>query len=558
MTTMDLHISNPDEAVKRWIKDTDHVHLAATISRPNAMTCALARQFAGKRGLTVSTTAFHSTAHALTISGAVKKVITGFLGDTFPSPRPNLLYQEVANDIPFEVEAWSLLTYTQRLMAAALNQPFATTSSNILGSDLSASKTSNIFPVELPDGSTIALMKPLRPDWALYHGVVADRSGNVVIGTPGGESLWAAFAAKKGVIASVEKVVDSIENISGYEVIPQNLIKEICIAERGAHPQSLRSNGVADVCGYDDDYGFLNQIVEACQTPQGAEAWYEQWVGGIKSHQEYLARLDADNHNADGCIVHLQMQKGLAPSKPSKIEQLIILAARTIVNRIETGNYDTILAGVGISHMAAWLAATRLKKNGIYVQIVSELGFIGVEPSVGDTYLFSQKHRVTAYSTAGIAEVLGGLVAANPRCLGVLSAAEISPTGVINTSLSASGKWITGSGGANDIASTSDCVVVAPASTRRYVKEVAHRTSPGDHVTDVVSQFGRFTKDKESGTFHLASWIQPPDCLPMTPELAIQTLTQWESLWEESIDETPILEEELSTIRELDPEGYYR
>lgn len=43
MTTMDLHISNPDEAVKRWIKDTDHVHLAATISRPNAMTCALAR-----------------------------------------------------------------------------------------------------------------------------------------------------------------------------------------------------------------------------------------------------------------------------------------------------------------------------------------------------------------------------------------------------------------------------------------------------------------------------------------------------------------------------------
>ncbi len=80
--------AGPDELVRRFVREGDHVHAAATMSRPNALLNAVCRAFAGSRSLTVSTTAVHSSAHALALSGAVRKVITGFVGDTFPRRAP--------------------------------------------------------------------------------------------------------------------------------------------------------------------------------------------------------------------------------------------------------------------------------------------------------------------------------------------------------------------------------------------------------------------------------------------------------------------------------------
>ncbi|MFW3463519.1 CoA-transferase [Streptomyces microflavus] len=287
--------SGPDDLVRRFVREGDHVHAAATMSRPNALLNAVCRAFAGSHSLTVSTTAVHSSAHALALSGAVRKVITGFVGDTFPSPRPNRLYRELAEGRPFEIEMWSLLSYTQRLMAAALGQPFATTGSMLAETDLRHGKEGSLHLVPHPEDPerSVTLLTPLRPRIALFHGVVADRRGNVVAVPPLGEGAWAAYAATDGVLASVEAIVDDevIAAMPDRVVIPAARVLGLCEAPLGAHPQSLRTGGLAGVEGYLDDYAFLTDIVTACKDPETAAAWYEEWVGGVESHADYLERL---------------------------------------------------------------------------------------------------------------------------------------------------------------------------------------------------------------------------------------------------------------------------
>lgn len=554
--------TGPDDLVGRFVGADDHVHLAATISRPNALTGALARRFAGRRSLTVSTTAVHSSAHALAVAGAARKVITGFLGDTYPTPRPNGLYRELGRGVPFEVELWSLLTYTQRLVAGALGQPFATTGSRLVGSDLSAAASEEVQTVTTADGQEVTLLTPLRPDWTLLHGVVADRAGNVVLTAPVGEGTWAAYAARRGVLASVERVVDDLgdlDDLTEAVIVPSAVVRGICVAEYGAHPLSLRGNGIAGVEGYLDDYEHLALIAEACRTAEGAQAWYDEWVGGIRSHDEYVAKVRETAGAALSPRAPVDPIVDVAPGAPATTqEQLVVLAARAVVALVRERGYDTLLAGIGTSHVAAWLAAEQLEDDGEPVQVVAELGLVGMRPARGDVFLFSQRHADRSASRSGIAEVLGGLVAAHDRCLGVLSAAEIGADGTLNTTMLPDGRWITGSGGANDIASSADCLVVAPASTRRFVPEVAHRTSPGERVRDIVTQLGRLHRDDPDQPFALTTWLQPPGGSFAHAQEAVDALTSWQVRATSARPEPEITADELARLRRLDPAGLYR
>ncbi|MEU4027751.1 CoA-transferase [Streptomyces anulatus] len=575
--------TGPDDLIRRFVREGDHVHAAATMSRPNALLNAVCRAFAGSGSMTVSTTAVHSSAHALALSGAVRKVITGFVGDTYPSPRPNRLYRELAEGRPFEVEMWSLLSYTQRLMAGALGQPFATTGSMLAETDLRHGKEGKLHLVPHPEDPerTVTLLSPLRPRFTLFHGVAADRRGNVVACPPLGEGAWAAYAATEGVLASVEAIVDDevIAAMPDRVVIPAARVLGLCEAPLGAHPQSLRTGGLAGVDGYLDDYGFLTDIVAACKDPESAAAWYEKWVGGVGSHADYLERLGGTRRAAlgfpapPGVPVAVEQDRSPADGSaaPTEQEQLIVLGARAIVDLVRERGYDTLLAGIGTSHMSAWLAARLLGRDGVQVQVAAELGLQSMDPEPGDVFLFSQRHAERSQMLAGVAETLGGAVAANPRCLGVLSAAEIDPDANINTTLLPDGRWITGSGGANDIASSVDCVVIAVASARRYVPRLTHLTSPGLRIRDVVSQFGRFTRTGAGAAFELASWLPPvpgrgrtEKDLPDGPEAAVRDLTGWEFPEASTgvsgflTDEKAVTTEELVLLRTMDPEGFYR
>ncbi|MGW2724643.1 CoA-transferase [Streptomyces sp. NPDC001492] len=607
-----LIAADVDELVRALVRPGDHVHLAGTPSRPNALTYALCRVFGAEGRLTVSTTAVHSSAHALALSGVADKVIAGFVGDTYPSPRPNPLYADLERGEPFTFEAWSLLSYVQRLIAGAQGAPYAVTGS-LAGTDLAVGKPDVLHRVPDParPGEEITLLAPLRPDVTLVHGVAADEDGNIALVPPLGEGAWAAYAAGRGVIASVEKIVtrEELRAVNDRVVIPGQRVLGLTEARLGAHPQALRTGQLLGVDGYLDDYAFLEEIVASCHGEERGRDWYRTWVTAPGSHQEYVHRLglrrrtalripdpartddDYDAETETWAEIHRCEKEAIAKAAPTpptaprpttarpaptapaeqvpvpvapptRQERLIVLGARAVAEQVRAHGYDTLLAGIGTSHMAAWLAAELLRAGGQDVKVVAELGMYGFRPEGGDTFLFSLLHASGSEMLAGIPEILGGMVAANPRALGVLAAAEIDEHGTINTSRGADGRWLTGSGGANDIASSTDCVVIAPSSRRRYVTEVAYRTSPGHRIREVVSDFGRFTR-AEPG-FRLSTYL-PADDTPDGPrELAhqaaeaIATLTSWKSDASGVIPEKPVTPEELSLLRALDPDGRFR
>src|SRR5690606_6223199 len=116
-----------------------------------------------------------------------------------------------------------------------------------------------------------------------------------------------------------------------------------------------------------------------------------------------------------------------------------------------------------------------------------------------------------------------------------------------------------------------DCVVVAAASARRYVPRLAHLTSPGRRVRDVVSQFGRFTRTGAGDAFELTSWLAPAPGrgrtgggLPHGPRAAVRDLTGCAfpdgptGVSAFRHDEQAATTEELALLRTMDPEGCYR
>jgi acyl CoA:acetate/3-ketoacid CoA transferase alpha subunit/acyl CoA:acetate/3-ketoacid CoA transferase beta subunit len=542
-----------DALVASHIRDGMHVHCASTPSRPNALISALARGFAGSNSLTVSVAAVHSSAHALAIAGAVSRMITCFLGDVFPSPRPNPLYTWLADGKPYCVELWSLLSLQQRLRAAAHGLPFAVTTS-LIGSDLVQGKQVLEVGADQPTGGRALLIPALRPDVTLLHGACADHRGNILLHPPTGEGIAGALAARLGVVASVERIVPNLTAIPsrpGAVVVPGQRVLALCVAPFGAHPQGMPGN--SDDPGYLDDYTFIAELAGQCREPAGAQQWYDMWIGADGGHEGYLGKLGSGRLRSLRAPVTGAASAGLHDTEQRR---LVVVTARSIVAMVDRGGYDTILAGIGASHLAAWLAQALLARRGVHVRVCAETGLYGMDPCPGDVYLFSQRHADRCEALMGIDEVLGGLVAGNARrCLGVLAAAEVDGAGNINTTLLPDGRWLTGTGGANDIASHVDCVVACSARPHRYPEQVTHVTSPGGRVRAVASQFGRFERTGEGSQFRLMTWLAPPG--HDDPQAAVESLTRWKADASAPCREPGITAEETALLTSLDPAGIY-
>ena len=67
--------------------------------------------------------------------GLVRKVVTAYSGNSFPTYTPNPVFRQAYESGDVEVEHWSILTLTQRLEAAARGLPAAVTGS-LVGSSM--------------------------------------------------------------------------------------------------------------------------------------------------------------------------------------------------------------------------------------------------------------------------------------------------------------------------------------------------------------------------------------------------------------------------------------
>ena len=105
--------------------------------------------------------------------------------------------------------------------------------------------------------------------------------------------------------------------------------------------------------------------------------------------------------------------------------------------------------------------------------------------------------------------VIGQLVAGRfNRCLGVLGAGQVDRAGSLNSTLIPGARYLTGSGGANDVASAAAEVLVAAwQDRRRFVDKVAYVTAPGRAVRTVVSQLAVFEKSDAHGELEVTAYL---------------------------------------------------
>ncbi|MFZ0667839.1 MAG: CoA-transferase, partial [Acidimicrobiales bacterium] len=279
-----------EEAVARNVRPGDTICVSLGHARWTAAAREVARQFWGTDPrFTLAMLSLGSFSAAFVRGGMLKKTITAYSGDSFPTYTPNPIFQKAYRSSEVEVEHWSILTFVQRLEAAARGLPAVVTGS-LAESSMEANAAFAQVDSPFGDGS-VGLVEPLAPDVTLLHAAVADEEGNLVVPEPGLEGLWAAWAAKRGVIATVEKVVSSLEGLGHRVRVPAHRVLAFSEVPFGAHPGGLYAPDLPCLT-YGEDIPFWTEVKNA--TRGDFDAWTAKWVREVPTQDAYLALLGRD------------------------------------------------------------------------------------------------------------------------------------------------------------------------------------------------------------------------------------------------------------------------
>jgi hypothetical protein len=202
------------------------------------------------------------------------------------------------------------------------------------------------------------------------------------------------------------------------------------------------------------------------------------------------------------------LQERLGPDdRVNGAERMVVAAARLLSDKVRARGYRTYLAGVGNSNLAAWLSAYEMKAAGVDVEVMAETGMVGYLPRPAEPFVFSFRNFPSSKMLTDIFHVMGIFMGGGEnRCLGSLAAGQIDKHGNINSTMIPGKRYITGSGGANDITSSAREVVVTLAQSRsRFVDKVPYVTAPGRAVTTVVSDLGVYEKADAHGELILTA-----------------------------------------------------
>src|SRR5438552_12561429 len=152
------------EAVTQHVRAGDVIHPVVGHTRWTAATREVVRQWWGRDpGFTLAMLSLSSLGALFFRGRLVRKVVTGYSGDTFPNFTPNPWFARAYERGEVQVEHWSFLAFSQRLEAAARQLPAIVTTS-IVGSSMEANDA--YTRVETPFGE-VGLLAPLAPDIAL-------------------------------------------------------------------------------------------------------------------------------------------------------------------------------------------------------------------------------------------------------------------------------------------------------------------------------------------------------------------------------------------------------
>ncbi len=517
-------VADLSNAIQKLVRPGMTLQICTTHNRPGAIVYELVRQFEGKDpGFSLSTLGVVSTAVLLVHKGLVKKLITTFSGDSYPTPGPNPVIGKAYTEGRIKIENWSILTFPMRLLAGAMGIPYIPTHS-LIGSSM-AEENREWFEVTTDPGTgeEIGLLKAFQPDLAFVHAPYADAAGNALLTPPYGEEVYGAWAAKQGVILTVEKVVSTelIRRYSYLTKIPSCMVKAVCEVPFGAHPGGVSSEGLPEFDSYADDYEFIQDFRKACKSEADLNAWIKEWVYDCPTWEAYLEKLGQDRiwflkgkADRDSWKSELLTLSSQIPEGPeySPVEMMVVTAGRKLADRVKKCGYQTILAGVGASNLSAWLAYYQLREENIHCELMAEIGFFGYMPRPADPFIFNYRNLPTCKMLTGIPTIMGVLMAGSKsENIGSIGAAQVDKSGNVNSTKIPGKMYFVGSGGANDICSSAcEVMVTALQDKYRFVDKVAYITSPGRRVRTVVSDIGVYEKPEGSAELILTGYFAGP------------------------------------------------
>ncbi|MEK7714452.1 MAG: CoA-transferase [candidate division NC10 bacterium] len=572
------HTEGPDkvttleDAVRRLIEPGQTLYAGAAHGRPNALVRELVRQWWGKRPeWTLALTGMGSPWTALVLGGLVKRLITTFVGEGYPFPVPQPLIARAILSGELTVQNWTMLTMPLRLLAGAMGVPFLPTRS-LLGSSMEEdnARDGDFIAADDPfEGGRVGFVRALVPDVALFHAWAADRAGNVLGAAPLHENFYAGMAARRGAIVTVEKIVTTefIRRHAGYVRLPAQYVAAVVEAPFGAHPSGMYGMSLPELEGYAEDPDFIVETRKAFRTRETAEAWIREWMLEVPDQAAYVAKLGykrlmevKGRADTDAWVAELEMlEANLGPDdRVNAAEAMVVTAARLLSEKIRAHGYRTYLAGVGNSNLAAWLSAYQLKAEGVDVELMAETGMLGYLPRPAEPFVFSFRNFPSSKMLTDIFHVMGIFMGGRQnRCIGSLAAGQIDKHGNINSTMVPGVTYITGSGGANDIASAAREVVVTLAQSRtRFVEKVPYVTAPGRRVFTVVSDLGVYEKADEHAELVLTG--VPADKPETQSVQAAREACGWDLKVAPGLRRfEPPTVEELRLVRLFDPRRYF-
>ncbi len=502
-------------AVEAHVRPGDVIHVMLGHARWTAAAREVVRSYwRSDPGFVLVMASLSSLGALFFRGGLVRKVITAYSGDAFPTYTPNPIFQHGYGSGAVAVEHWSFLTLAQRLEAAARGLPAAVTGS-LRGSAMEANGAYSLAETEL---GPVGLVAPLVPDVALVHAAVADESGNLVVAPPLLEGVWGAWAARRGVVATTDALVESLPALGlGHRVnIPGHRVLATVPLAFGAHPGGSFAAGLPGT-GYGEDIPFWAAAREAARgsARNGSlagggdgdpfDAWARSWVLDIDDHDAYLARLGTRRLDALRARADPQSWRADAAAHPvdgetpaGPWEVAAALAARETVTVVDRLGADAVLAGAGVANLAAWVAVGSARAAGSDVVLVAELGLWHYTPTPADPYVFNHRVFPDTAALSDASTILGMVVGGPGTCtVACLGAAQVDERGDINSTELRAGtaegkhRFLVGSGGGNDVASrAASCVVVTLARPERLPARVDYVTSPGHHVDSIVTDRG--------------------------------------------------------------------
>jgi len=524
-----LHVSRVDkcmtlaEAISRFVAPGIRLNVAYLQGRPNALVHELVRQFrGGDPQFEFYGSSLVSNFAVLVQQRLLRKAIVSFAGEGIPTPGPSPAVQRAVARGEFELEHLTMLTIPQRLLAAAMGLPLIPTRS-LAGSSIGEEAAAAGYYLEIEDpfggDEPVGLLRSYQPDVALAHVWAADPAGNALVYPPFAENVYGLLAARQHVVLSAEKIVTTefLRAHSDHVHIPGEIVSAVCEAPYGSHPLGLYANGIPELRSYGNDYDWIALHRDAARDEAAYAAFVEEWVLDVGGHEGYLDKLGRDRLEALHADAEPASWRGAiaaaAPRldesvEPSPIEIMIVHAARHLAKRIRDGGFDTILAGVGQATLMSWLALHALRDEGVEVALMLETGVLGHDPRPADPFGFNYHNLPTARALSDIFEVLAMHVGGpHGRCIGAVGAGQIDQHGNLNSTYASDGSFLTGSGGANDIASTArEVAVVSALRPGSLVNRVDYVTSPGRAVESVTTNFGRF--EKSDGELVLSAYTE--------------------------------------------------